>query len=488
MSRSLSRRQALLAGAAAALAAPAVAATPAKAAPFVSRRPPVGERRFSSPSVEALITRVKAQIGDPELAWLFENCFPNTLDTTVTLGEVDGKRDAFVITGDIDCMWLRDSSAQVWPYLPLAAEAPDLQALFRGVIGRQARCILIDPYANAYMRDPKARTNLKWSQQDVTEMRPGVGERKWEVDSLCYPVRLAHGYWRATRDPVPFDAEWRAAMALVVRTFREQQRKTGPGPYTFERPATTATETLMLDGRGAPTRKVGLIHSMFRPSDDACIYPFLVPSNLFAAASLRQLSELATEVMADPAFAADCAAFADELTTALKAYGQTRDADDEPVWAFEVDGFGNALFMDDANAPGLSSLAYLGCVRHDDPVFRRTVELAWSGRNPYFFQGSAAEGIGGPHAGLDMIWPMSIIMRALNALADGDDRRVLACLRALKATHAGKGFIHEAFHKDDPGKFTRDWFAWANTLFGELIVEIAARRPALLAKPLGATA
>ncbi|MBW8860274.1 MAG: glycoside hydrolase family 125 protein, partial [Caulobacter sp.] len=212
MSVRLSRRQALLAGAAAALAA-----TPAKAAPFISHRPPVEARRFASPAVEALIKRVKAKVADPELAWLFENCFPNTLDTTVFLGEAGGKPDAFVITGDIDCMWLRDSSAQVWPYLSLAAKAPELRTLFRGVIGRQARCILIDPYANAYMRDPAARTNLKWSQQDVTEMRPGVGERKWEVDSLCYPIRLAHGYWRATRDPAPFDAEWREAMGVVVR-------------------------------------------------------------------------------------------------------------------------------------------------------------------------------------------------------------------------------------------------------------------------------
>lgn len=478
----LSRRQALLAGAA------ALAAGSAKAAPFVSRRPPAASRHFVSPAVEALIKRVKAKIADPELAWLFENCFPNTLDTTVFMGEAGGKPDAFVITGDIDCMWLRDSSAQVWPYLSLAAKAPELRTLFRGVIGRQARCILIDPYANAYMRDPNARTNLKWSQQDITEMRPGVAERKWEIDSLCYPIRLAHGYWRATNDLAPFDAEWRQAMTVVVRTMREQQRKDGPGPYVFQRPTTLATETLMLEGRGAPTRKVGLIHSMYRPSDDACVYPFLIPSNLFAVAALRQLAELSTEVLKDTAFANECAAFADEVSAALKAYGMTTAPDGQPVWAFEVDGYGNALFMDDANAPGLMSLAYLGCVPHDDPVFRRTVALAWSSRNPYFFKGSAAEGIGGPHAGLDLIWPMSLIMRALNALADGDDATVLACLRTLKATHAGTGFMHEAFHKDDPSKFTRDWFAWANTLFGELIVEIADRKPALLARPLDSIA
>ncbi|MGB9435577.1 MAG: glycoside hydrolase family 125 protein, partial [Candidatus Acidiferrum sp.] len=161
---------------------------------FVSKRPPVGQRKFASPAVEEVIVRVKASIGDPELAWMFENCYPNTLDTTVEIGGDTKRPDTFIITGDIDAMWLRDSACQVWPYVPLAKTDRDLRRMFQGLIGRQARCILIDPYANAFLPDPKSTNALEWAVGDLTEMRPGVAERKWEVDSLCYCIRLAHGY------------------------------------------------------------------------------------------------------------------------------------------------------------------------------------------------------------------------------------------------------------------------------------------------------
>lgn len=443
----------------------------------VSHRPPPGQRRFTSPAVEALIARTKVKIGDPELAWLFENCYPNTLDTTVQLGSLRGKPDTFIVTGDIDAMWLRDSSAQVWPYVPLAAHDEPLRRLFRGLIRRQALCISIDPYANAFLPDPQSKTPLSWAQQDLTDMHPGVAERKWEIDSLCYPIRLAHAYWQATGDPQPFDDDWRAAMHTVLVTFREQQRKHGPGPYHFQRTSANPTDTQFLNGYGNPARPVGLIHEMFRPSDDACIYPLSIPGNLFAVSSLRQLAELALAVHGDRTFASQCTALADEVEQALQKFGVMRDARGNEFWAYEVDGYGNQLFMDDANAPGLSSLAYLGCCRSDDARYRRSRELAWSPRNPYFFRGRAAQGIGGPHQGLRMIWPMSIIMRGLTSDDDGEIRQ---CLHWLKTTHAGTGFMHEAFDQDDPAHFTRAWFAWANTLFGELIVQLATQRPELL--------
>ncbi len=450
----------------------------ARAAPrYISHRPPNAQRKFVSPAVEALIARTKAKIGDPELAWLFENCYPNTLDTTVQLGSLHGKPDTFIVTGDIDAMWLRDSSAQVWPYVPLAAHDEPLRRLFRGLIRRQALCISIDPYANAFLPDPRAKTPLSWAQQDLTDMHPGVAERKWEIDSLCYPIRLAHAYWQATGDREPFDDDWRAAMRTVLTTFREQQRKHGPGPYHFQRPSANPTDTQFLGGYGNPTRAVGLIYAMFQPSDDACIYPLSIPGNLFAVSSLRHLAELATALHDDRAFATECSALAEEVERALQAFGVMHDEHGNEIWAYEVDGYGNQLFMDDANAPGLSSLAYLGCCRSDDARYRYSRELAWSPRNPYFFRGRAAQGIGGPHEGLRMIWPMSIIMRGLTSDDGGEIRQ---CLRWLKTTHAGTGFMHEAFDQDDPAHFTRAWFAWANTLFGELIVQLAAQRPELL--------
>jgi meiotically up-regulated gene 157 (Mug157) protein len=265
-----------------------------------------------------------------------------------------------------------------------------------------------------------------------------------------------------------------------VRTFREQQRKQGPGPYSFRRSADEPTETLLW-GEGNPTRKIGLIHSGFRPSDDACLYPFLVPANLFAVTALRALAMLASEARGDARLAHDAVALAQEVETALAGHGTMRLPDGREVWAYEVDGYGNALFMDDANIPSLSGLAYLGCVRADDARWRRTAAAAWSPANPWFFRGRAAEGIGGPHVGPRQIWPMSLIVRALSA---ADDATILRCLRTLKATHAGTGFIHESFDQDDPAKFTRDWFAWANGLFGELVLKLAAHRPHLLGASL----
>ncbi|HLI17260.1 MAG TPA: glycoside hydrolase family 125 protein, partial [Rhodanobacteraceae bacterium] len=422
----------LVGAAAAAAALPTVSSRGFAASPrFASKRPPPGQRKFVSPAVERELARVKAKIGDPKLAWLFENCYPNTLDTTVHTGTLDGKPDTFIVTGDIDAMWLRDSSAQVWPYLPLAAHDDALRTLYRGLIHRHARCITIDPYANAFMADPRAKTSLPWAQHDATGMQPGVAERKWEIDSLCWTIRLAHGYWRTTGDRVPFDDGWRSAMGRVLETFRTQQRKTGHGPYHFQRDAASPTDTLALGGYGWPGKPVGLIFSMFRPSDDACKYSLFVPGNWFAVVSLRQLAVMTRALFADGSFADDCEALANEVVAALDRYALMRDARGDDSWAYEVDGYGNQLFMDDANVPSLLALPYLGCCRREDPRYRRTRALAWSHRNPYFFAGSAAEGIGGPHEGLGMIWPMSIMIRALTS---DDANEIRQCLHWLAAT------------------------------------------------------
>ena len=465
-------RRSLLTGMAGSLALGALAAGPARAR-LPSSRPAPDLRKFTSPAVEACIAATRTKIHDPDLAVLFENCFPNTLDTTVT---VEGD-DTFVITGDIDAMWLRDSSAQVWPYLPLAKDDAALTILFRGLIARQARCILIDPYANAFMRDPTAKTNLVWALEDDTDMAAGVAERKWEIDSLCFPMRLAHGYWRATGDSAPFDVTWRAAAELVVKTFRTQQRKDNDGPYRFQRRAANPVDTLPLNGYGAPTKTVSLIHAGFRPSDDACVYPFNIPGNHFAVVTLRNLAEMADGLGMSTGFAVDCQALADEVAAALQAWGKAHLPTGDTVWAYEADGYGNTLFMDDANTPGLLGLPYLGAVDVNDPLYRATRRAVLSDANPYFFKGSAAEGIGGPHIGKDMIWPMSLTMRALTS---HDDAEIALCLKTLAATTAGTGFMHEAFNKDDPSKFTRPWFAWANTLFGELVLDLASRKPHLL--------
>jgi meiotically up-regulated gene 157 (Mug157) protein len=444
-------------------------------------RPARAERHFTSEAVEALIPRIQQGIADKRLASIFANCFPNTLDTTVFPGTHEGKPDTYVVTGDIDAMWLRDSSAQMWPYLPLAKKDERLRALLEGVVRRQTRNILLDPYANAFMRDA-SDAPLSWAVHDKTQHIPGVGERKWEVDSLCYPIRLAHGYWQATGDAGPFDAQWKEAAWTIVRTFRTQQRKHGPGPYSFQRESAVPSDTLPLGGFGNPARPVGMIFSMFRPSDDACIYPLFVPTNLFAVVSLHKLAELAAKAAGDAKLAAEATALAAEVELALAQYGKTQHARFGQIWAYEVDGYGNVLMMDDANAPGLLTLPYLGSSRIDDALYQRTRAFVLSTANPYFFRGTAAEGVGGPHEGLRMVWPMSIMYRAFTTTNDAEIRQ---CLRWLRDTTAGTGFMHESFDQDDPSKFTRPWFAWANTLLGELVVKLAAERPGLLAASLG---
>ena len=432
---------------------------------YICQRPKEKDRLFKSDAVEKKIKEIKSMLKNPYLAWMFENCFPNTLDTTVHFRKLNGKPDTFVYTGDIHAMWLRDSGAQVWPYVQLANNDPKLKEMLEGVIRRQFLCINIDPYANAFNDGP---VGGHW-QSDLTDMKMELHERKWEIDSLCYPIRLAYHYWQVTGDASIFDEVWLEAIGNVLKTFKEQQRKDGVGPYNFQRRTERALDTLNNNGNGAPVKPVGLIVSSFRPSDDATTLQFLVPSNFFAVTSLRKASEILEKVNKNEAMASECKALADEVETALKKYATYNHPEFGTIYAFEVDGFGNHLLMDDANVPSLLAMAYLGDVDINDPIYQNTRRFVWSDSNPYFFKGKAGEGIGGPHVAYDMVWPMSIMMKAFTSQ---NDQEIKDCVRMLMNTDAGTGFMHESFHKDDPKNFTRAWFAWQNTLFGELIIKL----------------
>ena len=433
---------------------------------FESRRPAEGERLFTSEKIEQVIDEVTAQLTNPKLAWMFRNCFPNTLDTTVHFREdKDGNPDTFVYTGDIHAMWLRDSGAQVWPYVQFAAQDEHLKRMIAGVINRQFLSITIDPYANAFNDGP---TGGHW-MTDGTEMNPNDHERKWEIDSQCYPIRLAHEYWKVTGDTSIFGDKWIDGMKAILATLREQQRKEGHGSYRFTRVTDRQLDTKCCNGMGNPVKPCGLIASSFRPSDDATTFEFLIPSNFFAVTSLRKAAEILDTVNQDTLMAGECRALADEVETALKENAVVYHPKFGNIYAFEVDGFGNSYLMDDANVPSLLALAYLGDVAPDNPVYRNTRRFVLSDSNPYFFKGTAGEGIGGPHIGYDMIWPMSIMMRAFTST---DDNEIRDCIVMLMNTDAGTGFMHESFHKDNPENFTRAWFAWQNTLFGELILKL----------------
>jgi uncharacterized protein len=445
-------------------------------ADFESKRPPLAQRKFTSAHVQAAIEEIKKALPNKEIAWLFENCFPNTLDTTVDFEMLNGKPDTYVITGDIDAMWLRDSTAQVWPYLSLIKGDEKLQQLIAGVINRQSKCIRRDPYANAFYKDENKIS--EWKNTDITDMKPGTHERKWEIDSLCYPIRLANKYWQLTGDTTPFDDNWKQTIALIVKTFKEQQRKNGEGPYTFQRNTAWATDGVPLGGYGYPVKPVGLICSMFRPSDDATIFPYLIPSNFFAVVCLKQAAEMISKIYKDSVLATECLQLATEVEKALTQYATVPHPAIGKVYAYEVNAFGSYNLMDDANVPSLLSLPYLEAKPVTDPIYQNTRKLILSDNNPFFFKGKVAEGTGGPHAGLQMIWPLGITMRALTS---SNDAEIKKCLQMLVASHAGTGFMHESFNKDDASKYSRKWFAWANTLFGELILKTHHTKPALLA-------
>ncbi|MBR1654818.1 MAG: glycoside hydrolase family 125 protein [Prevotella sp.] len=433
---------------------------------YVSKRPPVEDRLFSSKIIEKTIKEMQKKLkGNPKLAWMFANCFPNTLETTVHYRVIDGEDDTFVYTGDIPAMWLRDSGAQVWPYVQFANQDEPLRQMIRGVILRQFKCINIDRYANAFNDGP---TGAGW-QTDETDMRPEVFERKYEIDSLCYPIRLAYWYWLVTGDASIFGEEWLQAITNVLLTFKEQQRKDGRGPYHFYRVTDRTYDTVGWGGYGAPVKPVGLIASVFRPSDDRTSLPFLVPSNFMAVSSLRKAAEILEKVNGKDTQAKECRSLADEVASALQEYAVVDHPKYGKIYAFEVDGFGNRLLMDDANVPSLLAMGYLGDVPLDDPIYQNTRRFVWSEDNPWFFRGKAGEGIGGPHIGYDMVWPMSIMMRAFTSQ---DDNEIRECIRMLLATDAGTGFMHESFNKDNASNYTRPWFAWQNTLFGELILKL----------------
>ncbi|MGV3640592.1 MAG: glycoside hydrolase family 125 protein [Adhaeribacter sp.] len=438
-------------------------------------RPPLSARRFQSKAVEKAITTFKRKVKNQELAWLFENCFPNTLDTTVSFQTAEGRPDTYVITGDIDAMWLRDSTAQVWPYLKFLKNDKPLQQLVAGLINRQTACILHDPYANAFYNDPSKVG--EWAK-DKTDMKPGVHERKWEIDSLCYPIRLAYHYWQATGDSSPFDAEWKKAIQATLQVFRDQQRKTSLGPYRFQRETAVATDTVPMGGYGYPVKPVGLICSAFRPSDDATVYSFLVPANFFAVVSLKQAAAMVTQLSKDSSLAADLLSLATEVEQALARHAVVNHPQHGQVYAYEVDGFGSYYLMDDANVPSLLSLPYLGAVKATDPVYANTRKFLLSENNPYYFKGKAGAGIGGPHVGRDMIWPIALVMQGLTSTSDEE---IKACIATLQRTHGNTGFMHESFHKDDAANFTRSWFAWANTIFGEFLWKTLDEKPYLLA-------
>lgn len=458
-------------------------------------RPPPSQRKFNSTAIEMLIKNITNKMADEDLATLFSNCLPNTLDTTVEYFNTNSNFtnnsvDSYIITGDINASWLRDSMNQVLPYIPLINQDSHLKDLICGVIHRQSRYIIHDSYANSF----NFNNNSQGHQNDKRKpkMTPLVFEGKYELDSLLAFLKISWQYWHYSVGDLScfnHDESWIHAVNLVIETISIQQESTKPAsqsPYTFERETDTALDTLIMSGIGSPAAYTGMSKSMFRGSDDSCTFNFHVPSNAMAVVELNHVAQILNS-MHEITIANAATNLAAEINSGIEQYGivnvprflQTKLNGNE-MFAYEVDGYGGQNLMDDANIPSLLSLPYLGYLDVNDPIYQTTRTFLLSELNPYYWSGSAGQGIGGPHEGLYSIWPMSIIMQALTSQQDDE---IMLCLTMLKNSSAGTGFIHETFNKDNVYQYTRKWFAWVNSLFGELIIKLAQEKPHLIFKP-----
>jgi len=411
---------------------------------------------------EAAVLEEYYRVHYKPLAPLVKQCFLSTIETTVKQLS-DGSY--FVITGDIPAMWLRDSAAQVRPYVRFAGEDEELQGILEGVIEKQAEMVCIDPYANAFNESANGKTA---GYQDETELNDHVWERKYEVDSLCAPLYLGYAYWKATGKSRIFTETFHNMLARIAEIFTLEQDHE-KSDYFFRRYHCMKSDTLPCRGKGRPVNLTGMTWSGFRPSDDCCKFGYLIPSNMMAVTALGYGEQICRECYQDEALAEQCHELAGEILDGIMAYGMVDHPKYGKMYAYETDGFGNYNLMDDANSPSLLAMPYLGFCSREERVYRNTRNFVLSKDNPYYYEGKMAKGVGSPHTPPGYVWHIGIVMQALTS---NSREEIMDCLEMLSNTHAGTNYMHEGFHPDAPEKYTRPWFAWANTLFAELLVNL----------------
>ncbi|GME31969.1 putative duf1237 domain-containing protein [Neofusicoccum parvum] len=463
------------------------------------QRPAPACRTFNVSGVEALIDRMEGVIADPDLYRLFENAYPNTLDTAIKWKGVAANNSdeelTFIITGDINAMWLRDSANQMQSYLPVlnASDSPDsIASLYRGVINLQARYLLTSPYCNSFQPPVEsniaADTNPSASDDNVTPpySNTSVFECKYELDSLAAFLEVSDNYYNATSDLDFFGKfQWISAVQAVMKVAKDMQTPTYSAdgqvldsPYMFTRLTDRATETLANDGLGNPVNNgTGLIRSAFRPSDDSTIFQLFIPANMMFARYLETAATIMEQLPNAPAgLAAEMGALAASVRSAIESRGVV-SGPDGPIYAFEVDGYGSTTIMDDANIPSLLSAPFLGYVDAGNEVYRNTRALVLSAGNSYFMRGPVINAVGGPHAGPGMAWPMASIVRILTS---DDEAEITAALKEIVSSTDGLGLIHESINSWNQSDWTRQWFSWANGLFGQMILDLETRKPEIL--------
>ncbi|SLM39450.1 duf1237 domain protein [Lasallia pustulata] len=469
------------------------------------QRPSPYCRTFSSPLVEKVIDDVTSRMQDKDLARIFENAFPNTLDTTVrwhvdgsqsmlkswrakTEGKWEGPQ-SFIVTGDIEAEWLRDSTNQLLQYQGLAKKDKKIEYLILGAINTQAEYVIESPYCNAFQPPPPSHIPPTGNgQEDVVHpaFEPSaVFECKYELDSLAHFLALGNQFHNSTGSTAFLTPRWYTALETVMGVLKEQEQPsfdpiTGrfqKNVYTFRRKTTIGTETLSLNGIGNPLNSgTGLIRSAFRPSDDTTILGFFIPANAMMAIELQRTASILKSA-GKPALASQVLQRGESIEKGIWSHGVVHHKVHGEVFAYEVDGYGSSILMDDANLPSLLALPLMGFVDASNRVYQNTRKMILSkDGNPYYLRGRDFAGIGGPHIGLENAWPMS---RLVQAMTSSDDEEIVEALMAVRNV-SFLGLVHESVNVDRGKTFTRSWFAWANSVFAQTILDVAERKPHLL--------
>lgn len=409
-------------------------------------------------TVKEIAEEISIEITDEKLRKMFYNCFINTVDTTTEITE----EDAFVFTGDIPAMWLRDSTSQVEHYLPFIERYPVLKNLFLGLIKRQIDYILIDPYANAFNKT----ANDKGHKTDITDRSPWIWERKYEIDSLCNPIRLIYMYWKQTNETGFFNEKIKRALNEIIELWKIEQNHMKTSKYAFQRNNCVISDTLQNEGRGTEVGYTGMTWSGFRPSDDACTYGYLIPSNMFAVVILGYIEEIGQVIYKDDELVNIAKTLKQEIENGIQTYGIYNHPEFGSIYAYETDGKGNYNLMDDANVPSLLSIPYIGYRSLKDETYMNTRRFILSKKNPFYFQGSETKGIGSPHTPGENIWPISLCIQGITS---DDKEEINSLVNTLVKVDANTGYMHESFDCNNSKVYTRTWFAWANSLFADFI-------------------
>lgn len=416
-------------------------------------------------TIKELLEQADTVLKDEKLREMFKRCFLSTLETSV---KREGDK-TYIITGDINAMWLRDSSCQVNHYLKYIHNDSELQSIIKGLIKAQVEYVLWDPYANAFLNIE----DVEREYHDTTIMKPYVWERKYELDSLCYPVKLSYQYYKETGDKSIFNQQYLHFIRTLLNVFECEQNHSQNSSYTFEREEAKKwnlrkTETLQNKGRGFETRYTGMIWSAFRPSDDACTFNYNIPGNMFCSVVLGYLKEIVELVYQDEYLQERIVDLKFQIDYGIELFGIVRHPKYGKIYAYETDGYGNHVLMDDANVPSLLSIPYLGFADANDEIYKNTRAFILSKENPYYFEGNRAKGIGSPHTWSEYIWPIALSMQGLTSLLQHERE---ALIETIIDNTGGTGYCHESFDVNDDTQFTRPWFCWADSLFAELVIK-----------------